>query len=695
MKNALIIITLSLHFFLGLAIADHYDSLRVQREFSIIFEDYAELSTPIKCGTPIILDIMRNKKYLTAEQRELFDSRLDDRPRRDSYYYTPEGHFKIHYNSTDVDTNYVRRCGEFFERSWSVEIDSLGFLEPVPDDTLGGDSRFDVYITDFYWAIYGWTVPDDMEGPAPWHDVSAYIEVNSSYEGFPENDDPEGSDWGAFKVTCAHEFFHAIQMAYDPDEQVWLLEIASVWMEDIVFDYVNDYYNYMEDFFDQPWISIMQNDGSHEYGSAHWFHYLEQNYSAGIINGILDQIIYSDGMNAISLALDSAGLSIYDEFSQFVGWNYLTGSRADSFHYTEAHRYPEIHIETTVSGLPFTFAPDYAHTPRSFGSNYIEMDSGLAENIRVSITGDAPLWKIAVIFPQDSSYVSFPDSDGIVSIGNSVCAIAILPMGTYSSSTRYSYNIYIEDIILELSADAGEDRYLCYGEEIEIGGSPSAIGGTSPFTYSWTPSYGLDDSTSANPTVSPETTTNYTLTIIDAVGDTAIDSITVFVDAPFSVDFMADTVFYLVEDTVDVYVDITSTGTPPYTYQWSPEELFDEPTDSVQTFLLDSTVTVMVEVTDSFGCVARDTMTIVLWNKISEMGIPKDMILRAYPNPFNSAIYIETRNGGMLTICDIGGNIIHSQSVESGIFKWTPHNIPAGIYIVDLSSNSVKILYLP
>jgi len=45
-------------------------------------------------------------------------------------------------------------------------------------------------------------------------------------------------------------------------------------------------------------------------------------------------------------------------------------------------------------------------------------------------------------------------------------------------------------------------------------------GGTSPYSYSWSPSADLDDASASNPTASPGITTTYTVTVTDA-NDTA------------------------------------------------------------------------------------------------------------------------------------------------------------------------------
>src|SRR6185295_6854917 len=48
-------------------------------------------------------------------------------------------------------------------------------------------------------------------------------------------------------------------------------------------------------------------------------------------------------------------------------------------------------------------------------------------------------------------------------------------------------------------AHAGIDKTVCNGSGTSIGGSPTASGGVSPYTYLWSPANGLSSSTTSNP----------------------------------------------------------------------------------------------------------------------------------------------------------------------------------------------------
>ncbi|MBI4932219.1 MAG: hypothetical protein HY841_15780 [Bacteroidetes bacterium] len=79
-----------------------------------------------------------------------------------------------------------------------------------------------------------------------------------------------------------------------------------------------------------------------------------------------------------------------------------------------------------------------------------------------------------------------------------------------------------------LVANAGAGKTICSGSSTTIGGAAS--GGTSPYTYVWSPAASLNSSTAVNPTASPTVTTTYTETVTDSKGCTASKTVTVTVN---------------------------------------------------------------------------------------------------------------------------------------------------------------------
>jgi uncharacterized repeat protein (TIGR01451 family) len=169
-------------------------------------------------------------------------------------------------------------------------------------------------------------------------------------------------------------------------------------------------------------------------------------------------------------------------------------------------------------------------------------------------------------------------------------------------------------------AYAGPDRETLCGEgPVVIGGSPTASGGTPPYTYSWTPSVVLDDPTSPNPSTSAAGT--YTVVVTDANGCQASDSVVVTVIGAPTVDAGPD-VCIAQGGSVQIGGSPTASGgEPPYTYSWTPMAGLDDPTLANPIASPSSTTTYTVLVTDSKGCQAVDSVVVAVTT--SDVGVTK------------------------------------------------------------------------
>ena len=160
-------------------------------------------------------------------------------------------------------------------------------------------------------------------------------------------------------------------------------------------------------------------------------------------------------------------------------------------------------------------------------------------------------------------------------------------------------------------AHAGSDVTICNGTSHSIGGSPSATGGVTPFTYSWSPSTSLSSSTVAAPTASPTESKSYILTVTDLDLTIAKDTINVNVHIIPVVDAGPD---YTVCTGIGVILGgtpVASEGTPPYTIQWKNSSGSVVSTNENPSILsLSSFYSVVV--TDSNSCIGKDTMHITL-----------------------------------------------------------------------------------
>jgi hypothetical protein len=97
------------------------------------------------------------------------------------------------------------------------------------------------------------------------------------------------------------------------------------------------------------------------------------------------------------------------------------------------------------------------------------------------------------------------------------------------SGTGYDYATIKYTQSLPPLPDAGPDKEICAGGSVSIGGNPTGAGGNGgPYTFSWTPTTGLDNPTAPNPIASPATTTTYTVTVTEtSTGRAATDEVTI------------------------------------------------------------------------------------------------------------------------------------------------------------------------
>jgi hypothetical protein len=175
---------------------------------------------------------------------------------------------------TDMDgiPDYVESTRDTFEEVWASEVTAYGYRPPKSDETStnnGGSGLVDVYVAQLGDAgVYGYCTTDDPNaqpgsGYQYW-DFSAYCVVDNDYVEFP----PPSDGLAGLQVTLAHEFFHAIQFAYDALEDTWFMESTATWMEDEVYDDVNDNWQYFSDSpLQTPDVPLDYNRGFNVYGA--------------------------------------------------------------------------------------------------------------------------------------------------------------------------------------------------------------------------------------------------------------------------------------------------------------------------------------------------------------------------------------------------------------------------------------------
>ena len=128
-----------------------------------------------------------------------------------------------------------------------------------------------------------------------------------------------------------------------------------------------------------------------------------------------------------------------------------------------------------------------------------------------------------------------------------------------------------------LTANAGSNKTICYGQVTILGGSPSATGGTAPYTYDWQPAGNVSNSTVSNPAAQGLTQgTYFRLIVTDKNG--AIDTSDVYIDVDQIYTFNAgvDT-GYCFGQELGVKIGAPNNNNTNHTFSWIPAVGLDDP----------------------------------------------------------------------------------------------------------------------
>ena len=354
-----------------------------QQSASAVISAFSDHPTQDRHLTPHLLEIAKHGHELNAIERTQleavgfnFDYSLVSRSAAlrseavglDKYY--DNGIFRFHFTTTGINAvntaddnndgipNYIDSVAVVFNVISNGIHKTQEYLMPPSDGFYsgnrdkGGSDHYDVYIRNLSSRYYGYTQPEEFAQGKGDNERSktvveknaftSYMVMRNNYKNFPL------SELKNIKVTAAHEYFHAIQFGYDGWEMPWLLEASAVWMEEEMYDDINDCYQYMADWFKQPERSL-DEDGYHWYGSFIFFEYIAQHMGGTeTIRRLFDESVQSnsrerDGSHAaINASLKQQGFSFQQALNGMSIANKIMSSlpTAENYSYDEAESYP-------------------------------------------------------------------------------------------------------------------------------------------------------------------------------------------------------------------------------------------------------------------------------------------------------------------------------------------------------------------
>lgn len=373
-----------------------------------------------KCATPLFT-FARNHDEIGVDR--FFKKERFKNKELLSTYISPSGKFKFEYEVTGedavptVDTNsngvpdYVERAGVAADFSYQKQIQELGFPDPIPEA-----ETYSIFFTDF--NFYGITQSDNAEA------AGTYIIIENDFDGFPSNDDPEGDQYGALKVTLAHELKHAIQFVqndFTGDSDKWA-EMDATLLEEVTYDEVNDYYNYLTDFgnnpFNNPGVTVIPGFNEFNYEDVTWALFFYEYYDEFFWTKVWKRIEDSNGNLALLVAVKREVENNGDNFDKVLSelylWHYASGiNTTQNYGFDEAVSYPNPRIEEQFLTVSDAFIE--AVPISRFASHYYEIFS-TNEDGQVSLHVESEISSIQMgvnlVFKNSTSIQKFYMTDG-------------------------------------------------------------------------------------------------------------------------------------------------------------------------------------------------------------------------------------------------------------------------------------------
>jgi hypothetical protein len=206
------------------------------------------------CGTPLKHGLSRDWNQLEATTQKVLAKQLAAPVLSGSEMtlLSSSGRFLIHYTASGVDAvpsiSWVQTVAQTFDDVASAYTARGWRLAPTP-----ADAPYDVYLRELSSRqLYGMATSGQAIPAAGFANAyGSYMEIDNNFTDSIYTNANGGpfSATQSLQTTVAHEYHHAIQYGYNYYFDVWYAEAVSTWMEDEIYDGVNQIYNYLPAWF--------------------------------------------------------------------------------------------------------------------------------------------------------------------------------------------------------------------------------------------------------------------------------------------------------------------------------------------------------------------------------------------------------------------------------------------------------------
>ncbi len=402
------------------------------------------------------------------------------------------GAFKVHFtragtNSVPVgDANdsgvpdFAEGVAVAYEEVGGLYHGALGYRRPLSDAALsanGGDGRFDVYLLDFARAADGAFRVDQC--PTGGTDrCIGYVVQENDFVGYNYPSALAGT-----RILGSHEYFHAVQAAYDNSQNVVISEGTAVWATERFDPSTNDFEGFIGGYLTRPDRSLDSPPPGpvpdFAYGSAIFFKFLTERHGDAILRKLWEHL--EDGQGDPTEPADRANptwliqldallkrdyqSTFADEFAGFARWNLYLGSAADS---TQAWLNASAWPQATMTQVAAPYRLDAARVFYASTQYYLAPAAG-----RTAMT-------VALV---DSPLTTGNDLDGMVLWaaarrgGRNAQVVRVTAGQTVDASNGFFLAAVTNTNRGANGASLSQRPGICIGTPEEVAGCVSALGG--------------------------------------------------------------------------------------------------------------------------------------------------------------------------------------------------------------------------
>lgn len=329
-------------------------------------------------------------------------------------------HFSVYYNMTGPNTTndeYAQTISYALEKSWTAVVVNFGFNSPPAPHVT-------VYLEDLPYPQIG-KMSANYNPLTGWHVEFIKMDI--------------GMGQGLARTTATHEFFHTVQLTYDPKEADWIIEGTTKWAESRVYPEYggpSSYVEYVNSYMGNPDRSLPQLG----YEAVLFWIFIDQHYGIDMLKNILQQTVTKNGIPAVDAALNTVGKTFTEAFKEWTIANYFKDS-----YYSNGQLFNPISItQLTYSGGRIDFNRDVI----DWGADYYVVTSSVIYMPMQFIGGQHHnLTKILIehgklLISDFVLFVPYAGSYWLMQANNlDKIVITVRSLGTETSNDRTAYSL--------------------------------------------------------------------------------------------------------------------------------------------------------------------------------------------------------------------------------------------------------------